>query len=243
MEPGAGAAGTRVGEGYKVTLAPDLITGLASFLFTVLIFSYLLRDNPLFRIATYLFVGGSAGYIATVAWWQVLWPNLLSPLAFGRLDQRILLVIPLLGSGLLLMKIWPPLGRLGSPAMAYLVGVGAAAAIGGALIGTLIPQIAATINAFDMQSAAVRQNGFLEIIWNGAFILTGTVTSLAYFHFGARAKADGSIKRAALIEILAFIGRIFIAITLGVLFAGVYASALTALIERLSSIIQFLGSL
>jgi hypothetical protein len=37
----------------------------------------------------------------------------------------------------------------------------------------------------------------------------------------------------------AWVGRIFVAITLGVIFAGVYMAALTAMIERLSSIINF----
>ncbi len=42
---------------------------------------------------------------------------------------------------------------------------------------------------------------------------------------------------------IAWVGRIFIAITFGVLFAGVYMSALTAMIERLSTIINFVRGL
>ena len=223
--------------------SPDLITGLISFLFTLFIFSYLLRDNPLFRIGTYIFVGCSAGYIAAVAWWQVLWPKLAVPLVYGTWDERLMLLIPFLASGLLLMKIWPRLTRLGSPVMGYLVGVSAAVAIGGAWLGTLSPQILATINAFDLHAAAAPNASTLDVIRDGAFILAGTVSALAYFHFGARSAADGSTKRLALIEMIAFIGRIFIAITLGVIFAGVYSAALTALIERLSSILDFLVAL
>ena len=37
--------------------------------------------------------------------------------------------------------------------MAYLVGVGAAVAIGGAVLGTLLPQISATFDNFDLKSA------------------------------------------------------------------------------------------
>jgi hypothetical protein len=109
------------------------------------------------------------------------------------------------------------------------------------LTGTLFPQMTATINAFDLQAAMAR-NITLEAIFNGAFILAGTVTSLAYFHFGASVKPDGLVRRNGLIEFLAWFGRIFIAITLGVIFAGVYAAALTALIERISSIINFIGT-
>ncbi len=215
-------------------MSPDLLAGIVAFLFTVMAFSYLIGDNPLFRVAIYIFVGVSAGYVAAVAWWQVLWPDLIIPLVSGSTSQKAILATPLLLSGLLLMKAWPPLSRLGTPAVALLVGVSAAVAIGGAVTGTLFPQINATVEAFDPRNS----NSPFEALFNGSLILGGVVTTLAYFHFGARATADGSVRRLGLIELFAFIGSIFLAVTLGVLFAGVYSAALTALIERL----QFFGS-
>ena len=71
----------------------------------------------------------------------------------------------------------------------------------------------------------------------------GTVLTLASFHFSAARSADGTPKRNRTIEGIAWIGRIFVAITLGVLFAGVYMAALTAMIERLSSIVNFIRQL
>jgi hypothetical protein len=124
--------------------------------------------------------------------------------------------------------------------VAFLVGVGAAVTIAGALIGTLIPQVMGTINAFDLNAASARNIGFVEAISSGVIILAGTVLTLAYFHFGARPKADGSMRRLGLIEALAWGGRVFIGIALGAVFAGVYAAALTALIERISSLINFI---
>jgi len=221
----------------------DLITGILSFTITLMILSYLIGDNPLFRIAIYLFTGVSAGYIAAVTCWQVLWPKLIVPLLYGDKIRQALAGVSLLGVGLILMKILPRLSKIGSPSMAYIVGVSAAVAIGGALTGTLFPQIAATINAFDLRSAAAHNIGFLEVVFNGSFILVGVVTSLAYFHFGAHTNQDGSVRRFVLFEFLAWFGRIFIAITLGVIFAGVYAAALTAFIERMSSIINFIGKI
>jgi len=226
-----------------MALSIDLITGLLSFVITLLILSYAIGDNPLFRVATYVFVGISAGYLGAVAWWQVLWPSLLRPLAFGSISERADLAVPLLGAGLILLRIVPGFGRLGSPAIAYLVGVTAAVAIFGAVTGTLFPQFLAIVNAWDLEAAAARGAGLLGVVWNGGFILVGTVTTLAYFHFGARPAADGSLSRSALVEMPAFVGRIFIATTLGVIFAGVYASALTALVERLASIFRFLASI
>jgi hypothetical protein len=68
----------------------------------------------------------------------------------------------------------------------------------------------------------------------------GTVFTLASFHFSAGRAADGAPKSNRIIEGVAWVGRIFIAITFGVLFAGVYMSALTAMIERLSFILNFI---
>lgn len=225
-----------------MVFSSDLVTGLLSFLFTILIFSYLIGDNPLFRIAVYIFVGVSSGYLAALTWWQVIVPRLIYPLMYGSVLEKAFTAIPLLGAVLILMKISPRLAGLARIAMAFLVGAGAAVIIAGALSGTLLPQIAATINAFDLSAANARNISVVEVVFNGAFILAGTVFTLIYFHFGASPKADGSIRRLGLIEISASVGRIFIGITLGTIFAGVYAAALTALIERISSLINFIGN-
>ena len=224
-----------------MVLSADLIAGIIAFIFTVMIFSYLIGDNPLFRIATYFFVGVSAGYVASVAFWQVLKPRLFTPLMSGTSNEQTLAMIPLALGVLILMKASPRLSKLGSPAMAYLVGASAAVAIGGAVIGTLLPQMLATINFFDLRAAA--ENNILgEVIANGSLILAGAMTSLVYFHFGARPLQDGTLRRMRLVELLAWFGRIFIAITLGVIFAGVYSAALTAFIERINFLITFFGS-
>ena len=227
--------------------SPDLISGVLGFLFTILILSYLIGDNPFFRVAVYIFVGVASGYVAAVIWWQVIVPRLWTPLLpavlTGSLADKLFILAPLLGAGFILMKISPRLSGIARITMAFLVGVGAAVIIAGALIGTILPQIEATIDFFDPQIAAARNIGLAEVLANGTIILVGTVTTLLYFHFGARPKSDGAMRRFWLIDVIAWAGRIFIGITLGVIFAGVYAAALTALIERIASLIHFLGNL
>jgi hypothetical protein len=217
-------------------MSPDLIGLVVAFLMTLMIMSYLIGDNSAFRIAVHLFVGVAAGYVAAVAWWQVLVPDLVLPLLGGNPAERAALALPVLLLGMLLMKAWPPLTRLGMPAMGMLVGAAAAVAVGGAVQGTLIPQAVATVNTFSPGTLL-----YPDVLLNALLVLAGVVTSLAYFHFSARPRADGSVRRIGLIELVASIGGVFIAITLGVLFAGVYASALTALIERLHFIGSFVG--
>jgi hypothetical protein len=217
-------------------MSADLIAGVTAFLVTLMILSYLIGDNPAFRIAVHIFVGVTAGYVAAVAWWQVLLPDLILPLTTGSPATRAVLAVPLLLGGMLLMKGWPPLSRLGVPAMGVLVGVASSVAIGGAIQGTLFPQIGATLESINSWHM-----GSLEGIVNGLLVLVGMVSSLAYFHFSASVKPDGTVRRPGIVELVAGIGAVFLAITLGVLFAGVFSASLTALIERLSFIWSFFG--
>ncbi len=223
----------------------DLISGAISFLFTLLILSYLIGDNPLFRIAVYTFVGVSSGYVAAVIFRKIILARLFQPfvtaLISGSMLDKGLTLVPVIFALLILMKVSPRLAGMGRIAMAFLVGVAAAVTIAGALSGTLIPQVTGAINAFDLNAAASRNIDPFEAIGSGAAILAGTIFTLIYFHFGARRNADGSTQRLGLIEIFAWIGQIFIGSTLGAIFAGVYAAALTALIERISSLINFVG--
>jgi hypothetical protein len=55
--------------------------------------------------------------------------------------------------------------------------------------------------------------------------------------------ADGAPRQNRILAGVAWVGRVFIAITFGVLFAGIYMSALTALIERLSFVLNFIRGL
>ena len=216
----------------------ELISALAGLILTLMIFSYLIGDSPLFRIAVYLFIGVASGYAATVVWHQVLVPKLFAPLQAGEPNQLLFIAIPLILCLSLLAKLSPRISWIGNVAMAILVGVGAAAAIGGALLGTLIPQARAAMAAFDFRSTAGGAGALLGLV-EGVVMLAGTTFTLASFHFSASRAPDGTPKRNRVLETVAWIGRLFIAITLGVLFAGVYMSALTAMIERLSSIIDF----
>ena len=107
------------------------------------------------------------------------------------------------------------------------------------MLGTLFPQITATFDNFDVSLAVERNTNAAFMILNGAAILVGVIGTLVYFHFGASQKADGSVRRNIVVSSLSWVGRVYIAVTFGVLFAGVYMAALTALIERMDSIRSF----
>ena len=211
----------------------ELISVLVGLILTVMVFSYLIGDNLFFRIAVYLFIGVASGYAAAIVVHFVIIPKLIQP--FLTFDPLAIIAFVLAVS--LLAKLFPGISWVGSFAMALLVGVGAAAALGGALVGTLLPQAQAAVDGFDLRSAGGGFNALMQLVEGGVMLL-GTVFTLASFHFSAGRAADGAPKRNRILEGVAWVGRIFIAITFGVLFAGVYMSALTAMIERLSFIIN-----
>jgi hypothetical protein len=221
-----------------VTLSNNLVPGFLGFLLTLMILSYLVGDNPAFRVAVYIFVGVSAGYVAAVAWWQVIYPKVFLALFSGTFIDALIALVSLILGILLLMKLSSRTAWLGTPSLAFLVGVGAAVAVGGAVMGTIIPQTLASINVLNPTTTG---ESWLARLFFGAILLVGTITTLVYFHFGAKSTPGGP-QRSKLVILLSRIGQVFIAITLGVLFAGVFAAALTALIERMNFIWFFLTS-
>ncbi len=210
----------------------ELIIGLLSFLFTVLILSYIIGDSPAFRLAVHAFVGVAAGYVAATVFRQVVVDKLFMPLFAGSPLDRALMVFPLIMSFMLLAKMSPQFEWFGRPIVAFLVGVGTATAVAGAVLGTLFPQIEASSDMFGQGLGGIA---------SGALILLGTITTIAYFQFTVRKANAGS--RGKIMAFLALLGQVFIAITLGAIFAGVLAAALTAFVDRIQSIVLFFDSL
>jgi hypothetical protein len=197
------------------------------FVLTLMVFSYIFGDNVLFRLATHIFIGVSAGYAAVLVIYNIIFPILADP---G--NELLRLGPPLLLGLWLLTKISPRLSRLGNPVLAFLVGVGAAAAISGALLGTIFPLV-------DQSTRELADKNLSYIILYSGFILVGTISTLVYFHYGAHPTPSGATRRSVPIEIVSLVGQVFIVVTLAAIFAGVYLAVLPALIERIFSILNF----
>ena len=212
----------------------DILGLIAGFLLTLMVLSYIIGDNFLFRLAMAIFVGVASGYAAVLVVYNVLWYQLIVPLLTNP-GANLALTVPsaLLGVWLL-TKGSTRLSRLGNPVMAFLVGVGAATAVGGAIFGTILPQANASTNLLNLQNASADGVGLAGWFLKSLVILLGTLVTLAYFHFGVRSQGEGSLpQRHPLIEnFLAPAGQAFIAVTFAVLFVGVYSAALGALIDR-----------
>ncbi len=199
----------------------------AGFIFTLMVFSYLLGDNLLYRLAVYVFVGLTAGYVTIVTLDGVLLPWLRGTLLAtdANLGQRVLGLVPFLLGLLLLLKSSPRLGRFGNLAIAFLVGVGTAVALVGAITGTLLPLAAAT-------GSSVR----LDVL-NGFLIFLGVSSTLIYFQYLARRRPDGETRRGLAARVIGAVGQGFVVITLGALYAGAILTSLTIFSERVGFIL------
>ncbi len=221
----------------------ELIFGMISFILTVVVFSYLLGDNFLFRFGMYLLVGITAGYTAAVLITKVILPYLIMPLVEGSLLERLLLLVPLTFCILLLLALLPKSRKVGSISMAFIVGIGAALTVGGITIGTLIPQVSATVDRFS--PFAIYQGDqppWMKIV-SGVIVALGVITSLSYFYWQKKRDPKSDNQKPAFMAGLGKLGQVFIGITLGGLFAGVYSAALIALISRIVDIKDFLAQL
>ena len=203
----------------------DLIGVWVGAILTLLVFSYLLGDTPLFRIAQALFVGVAVGYGATVAIFLVLLPNLVDPLLTNTAHNWPLF-IPL-GLGLLLFTklrtSWAPVGNL---SIAFLFGVGGALAIGGALGGTLLPQLSATIVSLSPAQG-------LDTVVNNLLLVFGTIGAFLSFRFVTSTKRRPLRALDGVARGWGKVGRWFVLIAFGAIFAGTAVSRISILIGRL----------
>lgn len=218
---------------------------------TLVTLSYIFGDHPVFRLVLHIFIGAAAGYAGAIAVQDVILPQLVFPaieLASGGNVDLVDIGMRVGLSALLLTKLSPRTARFGNPVTAMLVGVGAALAIGGAIQGTLLPQVNTSAQIFDVAGFDLAlQGGYygesLQIILQGMLALLAMVSTLAYFHFGAEARGKQAPLRNVLVDVLAWAGSIFIAITLATLFSGVLLSGMGALTERLDFLYSTISAL
>lgn len=201
---------------------------------TLLVFSYLIHDTFLFRLAQAVFVGVAIGYGASLIIQNIILKSLVLPL-LNREPDSVFLLVPLVLGILLFVFNLDKRGEfrslMGNLPIAYLLGVGAALALVGALSGTLIPQFLRAIES-------VRRSGNLLEVVNGLIMLIGTAGALLAFRFTTNFQQQPLRLYASIARVWGGIGRGFIFITLGALFASVLTARVSVLIGQLYFVIN-----
>ncbi|MGB5107161.1 MAG: hypothetical protein WBP42_10665 [Candidatus Zixiibacteriota bacterium] len=196
------------------------IETLAAGIVTICIFSFLYRDNPLYRAAEHLLIGLSVGYVLVLLCAYVLTPKLLSPLF---IDGDLWALIPMALSILMLLRIKSSLSYLSKPVLALIVGAGAGVSIPAMFDARILKQVAATITPF-AAIAAAPETSFMMIL-EAVVGLVGCVTVMVYFFY---TRPDTKLVRG-----ISMTGVYFLMIFFGATFGYTVTSRLTLLIGRI----------
>lgn len=204
-------------------------------LLTLAALSYVLGDNPFFRVAQYLFVGVAAGYAGSLAWTSVLWPRLQLLLSDPAIywHYGVFFVFGLL----LLARGSRHIAALAGLPLGLLFGTGAALALGGALTGSLIPQVRATILSVSPADYGGGLIGWAYAI-DALLLVLGTIAVFAAFHFSAQRRGRFAAVWHRLLALFGGVGRALIMVTFGALLAGALLSFFSILSSRLAFLLN-----
>jgi hypothetical protein len=159
---------------------------------TLMIFSFLYRDNPLYKFAEHLFVGVSAAYWMVQGFWQEMIPNLFGKLmphqfegivssARGQ-EANLEYVIPLIFGILLLMRLVPAIAWVSRWSMAFIIGYTAGTNLTRYLVSDFVIQIRKTL---ELPLIVNGGDWFHSIMlsFSNIVIVGGVVCGLMYFYF------------------------------------------------------------
>ncbi len=166
---------------------------LMALVLTILVFSFLYKENPFYRFAEYLLVGISVGYYLVIICRNTIYPLVIEQLFF---EGEYLVLVPVC-LGLLMFarlnKRWAYLSRL---PLSLMIGFGAGISIPAMLQARILRQMSAS-----MQSLATI---------NGVVILVGIISTIAYFYFSKRQEGVfGKVTRLGTYFLMVFFGATF----------------------------------
>ncbi|MBI4671356.1 MAG: hypothetical protein HY741_06765 [Chloroflexi bacterium] len=218
--------------------ACDVLGVWLAALLTILVLTYLIHDSFLFRLASSLLVGTAIGFASAVVVHRVLWDLVVAPL-WADLPNWFsntwaLLIFLVFFCFPLWLRLapnsrattWSNLG------LAYLFGIGAALAIGGALSGILAPQLVATMSV----SVSPQANGWDWL--NGILIVVGTLGAFLTFRFIQPGNRPWQRVYDVITRTWGTVGRGFIMVAFGALLAGLIFARVSALVGQLYFLIH-----
>ena len=198
---------------------------------TLFIFSFLYKDNPLFKLGEHLYVGISVGYSVVVVWFTVFIRLVWQEIAKGNYEPLIPVMIGLLTW----TRFVPKIAWLSRLAFAFVVGFGSGVAIPRTISSYILKQIEDTVNPLVTMTAggislnldlANPQSGINTIV-----LLIGVVSVLFYFFFSVEHSGAGYVAART--------GVYFLMIGFGAAFGYTVMSRMSLLIGRFADLIKF----
>ncbi|HJU03775.1 MAG TPA: hypothetical protein VJ692_01395 [Nitrospiraceae bacterium] len=200
---------------------------------TLFIFTFLYKDNPLFKLAEHLYIGISVGYTIVKTYDTVVVRLIYEPM-IKQGDWSLL--IPLAIGVLMLARYVPKAAWLSRIAFAFIVGVGSGLAIPRIVSSYILKQIEDTVRplasmipgeGFSFTYSLAQPSSNL----NAIILLVGVVCVLFYFFF--------SVEHVGPVRVAARTGILFLMISFGAAFGYTVMARMSLLIGRLSDLIEY----
>jgi hypothetical protein len=200
---------------------------------TLFIFSFLYRDNPLFKLAEHLYVGISVGYTIVKSYDTVIVHLIVKPIVE---QGEIALLIPVAIGLLMLMRYVPRAAWMSRYAFAFIVGVGSGLAIPRTISSFILKQIEDTVRPLLSMAGSDGVSFSINLLnpasnLNAIIILIGVSSVLFYFFFSIEHSGPG--------KAVARTGILFLMIAFGAAFGYTVMARMSLLIGRLTDLIEF----
>lgn len=178
------------------TETADLVATWVAAAVTIVVLGGLFGERRLFGWSQHLLAGLATGFLALLAIDEVIVPRLVAPIADGGAD-RLELWLGLALAGLTAGAPWLP--RIASAVpISLIVGSLAAFALGGAVIGTVLPQLIAT--------TAVDGGGTASMITSALAAGVTALVLIGFLHGMPRGRVLSSARSAGRWLLVAGIG-------------------------------------
>ena len=210
---------------------------------TLMILSFLYRDNAFYKFAEHLFVGVSAAYYMSINFWDHLMPNLLGKLFPDTMaslvpsvvdsDPEYHYIIPGILGLILLTRLVDSWAWLSRWTLAFIVGGTAGFMIPRVLESDFMTQIQST-----MVPLLVFDNGGnfqLGASFSHLVLVVGVISGLIYFFF--------SVEHTGLVGKISRVGIWFLMVTFGAAFGYTVMARISLLIGRIEALGNWVTSL
>ena len=210
---------------------------------TLMILSFLYRDNPFYKFAEHLFVGVSAAYYMSINFWDHLMPNLLGKLfpdtmaplvpSVAGSDPEYNYIIPGILGLILLTRLVDNWAWLSRWTLAFIVGGTAGFMIPRVLESDFMTQIQSTmvpLLVFDSAGNFQLGDSFSHLV-----LVVGVICGLVYFFF--------SVEHTGIVGKISRVGIWFLMVTFGAAFGYTVMARISLLIGRIEALGNWVTSL
>lgn len=222
--------------------SPEIVGLWLQAVLTFAILSFLVADNPLYKLAEHVFVGVSAGYGVVLVWHQAVLPILLFRIFPGlsggqETTPNYWVIVPGILGLMIIARFIPKLAWLSRWPMAFVVGVTTGLTIPAVVQANILEQMHGTVAplVYHRPYVLLDNPGGIDLspvamfaVFNSLLLIIGVICTLSYFYF--------SHEHKRLLGLTSRIGMWFLMVAFGAGFGNTVMARISLLIGR----VQFL---